>query len=181
MVPTMRESGRRGSSGALGPERRYAWGVMQMTSPRLATLALAGSLALAGCYGTTEPSFHPGDSRDILQTVMLRGIEVTDPVPGETACDDDDLVGNTLYFTARMPGEEEYRDVFVHTYREKSWDASLEEVDGCQAIYQENHPDAVITRMDIPLYRIFGADWSAELTDELTRALEEASEAGKDV
>ncbi len=79
-----------------------------------------------------------------------------------------------------MPGEEEYRDVFVHTYREKWWDASAEEVDGCQAIYEERHPESVITRMDIPLYRIFGADWSDELTDELTRALEEASEAGKE-
>ncbi len=152
---------------------------MQMTSRRLLALALAGSFVLAGCYGTTEPSFHPGDSRDILQTVMLRGIEVEGPFPGETACADDDLVGNTLYFTARLPGDEEYRDVFVHTYREKWWDRSLEEVDGCQAIYEENHPDAVITRMDIPLYRIFGSDWSEELAKELTQALEEASEAGK--
>ena len=152
-----------------------------MTPARLVALALAGSFALAGCYGTTEPSFHPGDSRDILQTVMLRGIEVTDPVPGETACDDPDLVGNTLYFTARVPGEEEYRDVYIHTYREKSWDASLEEVDGCQAVYEELNPGSVVTRMDIPLYRIFGADWSEDLTDELTRALEEASEAGKEV
>ena len=150
-----------------------------MSPRRLAALTLAGSFVVAGCYGTTEPSFHPGDSRDILQTVMLRGIEVTDPVPGETACDDHDLVGNTLYFTARMPGEEEYRDVFVHTYREKWWDASLEEVDGCQAVYEENNPEAVITRMDIPLYRIIGADWSDELGEELTQALEEASEAGK--
>lgn len=144
-------------------------------------LLLLGSTVFVGCYGTTEPSFHPGDSRDILQTVMLRGIEVTDPVPGETACDDDDLVGNTLYFTARMPGEEAFRDVFVHLYRERSWDDSLEEVDGCQAVYQANNPDAVITRMDIPLYRIFGADWSEELTEQLRRALEEAAEAGKDV
>ena len=150
-----------------------------MSPRRLAALTLAGSFVVAGCYGTTEPSFHPGDSRDILQTVMLRGIEVTDPVPGETACDDHDLVGNTLYFTARMPGEEEYRDVFVHTYRETWWDASLEEVDGCQAVYEENNPEAVITRMDIPLYRIIGADWSDELSEELTQALEEASEAGK--
>ena len=150
-----------------------------MTPRRLAALVLAGSFALTGCYGTTEPSFHPGDSRDILQTVMLRGIEVEGPYPGETACADNDLVGNTLYFTARMPGEQVYRDVFVHTYREKWWDRSLEEVDGCQAVYEENHPDAAMTRMDIPLYRIFGADWSPELTDELTQALEEASEAGK--
>lgn len=151
-----------------------------MPIPRLLALALAGSFVVVGCYGTSEPSFHPGDSRDILQTVMLRGIEVGGPFPGETACDDHDLVGNTLHFTARMPGEAEYRDVFVHTYREKWWDASLEEVDDCQAIYEADHPQAAVTRMDIPLYRIFGADWSEDLADELTRALEEASEAGKD-
>jgi len=143
-------------------------------------LSAAASLALAGCYGLTEPSFHPGDQRDILQTVMLRGIEVTDPVPGQTACDDHDLVGNSLYFTARMPGEEEYRDVYVHSYREKWWDRSLEEVDDCQDVYAAANPDAKIIRLDIPLYRILGADWSDDLAEELTKALEEASEAGAD-
>ena len=155
-----------------------------MVTPRthLRSLALttAAGFVLAGCYGTTEPSFHPGDSRDILQTVMLRGIEATTPVAGQTACDDDDLIGNALYFSARLPGEEEYRDVYVHTYREKRWDASEEEVDGCQAVYAEKYPDSEIIRIDIPLYRILGRDWSPELRDELTRALEEASEADKD-
>ena len=146
---------------------------------RLVALALAGSFAITGCYTTAEPSFHPGDRLDILQTVILRGIEVTDPVPGQTACDDHDLVGNSLYFTARMPGEEEYRDVYVHSYREKWWDRSKEEVDSCEEIYAQKHPDSEITRLDIPLYRILGADWSDELTDQLTRALEEAAEAGK--
>lgn len=160
-------------------ERRYALLVTAGTSSRCLLLAAIASLALGGCYGLSEPSFHPGDQRDILQTVMLRGIEVTDPVPGETACDDHDLVGNALYFTARMPGEEEYRDVFVHTYREKWWDRSAAEVDECQALYAAAHPDADVIRLDIPLYRVIGADWSPQLTDELTRALEEAAEAGK--
>jgi hypothetical protein len=159
--------------------RRYACEVIFTTHRRLLTLALAGVFALTGCYTTAEPSFHPGDQRDILQTIILRGIEVTDPVPGHTACDDPDLVGNSLYFTARMPDEKEYRDVYVHSYREKWWDRSEEEVDGCQATYAENHPESEITRLDIPLYRVFGADWSEELADELTRALEEASEAGR--
>jgi hypothetical protein len=150
-----------------------------MTQARLLALALASSFALAGCYGTSEPSFHPGDQRDILQTVMLRGIEVTDPVPGQTACDDHDLVGNSLFFTARLPGEEEYRDVYVHSYREKWWDRSEAEVDGCQETYAAANPDAQIIRLDIPLYRILGADWSEELADELTTALEEASRAGE--
>ena len=151
-----------------------------MNPLRLLAVVLAGSFVLAGCYSIAEPSFHPGDQRDILRIVMLRGIDVTDPVPGETACDDHDLVGNSLYFTARMPGEEEYRDVFVHSYREKWWDRSEAEVDGCEETYAAAHPDSEIVRLDIPLYRILGADWSEELTDELTKALEEASEAGKD-
>jgi hypothetical protein len=142
-------------------------------------MVATAALVLGGCYTTAEPSFHPGDQRDILQTVILRGIEVTDPVAGQTACDDEDLVGNSLYFTARMPGEQEFRDVYVHSYREKWWDRSQAEVDGCEAIYAENNPESEIIRIDIPLYRILGADWSAELTDQLTRAFEEAAEAGK--
>lgn len=177
----MSEFGVRGRSGASEPERRYACKVFLTRHRRLLALAIAGTIAMAGCYSTAEPSFHPGNQRDILQTVMLRGIEVTDPVPGQTACDDRDLVGNSLYFTARMPGEQVYRDVYVHSYREKWWERSEEEVDGCQATYAEKHPDSEIVRIDIPLYRILGADWSDELTDELTRAFEEAAEAGKGV
>ncbi len=146
----------------------------------LLPLAIAAGFAIVGCYGTTEPSFHPGDSRDILQTILLRGIVATEPVPGQTACDDHDLVGNSLYLTARMPDEEEPRDVYIHRYREKYWDRSAEEVDECQAAYAAANPGSEITRLDIPTYRIFGADWSEELTDQLTRALKEASEAGQD-
>jgi hypothetical protein len=161
--------------------QRYACAVILTTNRRVLAFALAGVFALSGCYSTAEPSFHPGSQRDVLQTIMLRGIEVTDPVPGQTACDDPELVGNSLYFTARMPGEAEYRDVYVHSYREKWWDRSEEEVDRCQATYAENHPDSEIIRLDIPLYRIVGADWSDELTDGLTRALEEAAEAGEGI
>jgi hypothetical protein len=179
MVPTMPKSGRHEVPRALASRRRYACAVFPIAHRRLLATALAISLAVAGCYSTAEPSFHPGNQRDILQALMLRGIDVTDPIPGQTACDDPDLVGNALYFTARMPGEEEYRDVYVHSYREKWWDRSKAEVDGCQEAYAQDHPGAKITRLDIPLYRVFGADWSDELTDQLTRALETAAEAGK--
>jgi hypothetical protein len=147
---------------------------------RLTALALVGSFAMAGCYGLTEPSFDPGDPRDVLHSIVMRGIVATEPIPGETACDDHDLVGNSLYLTARMPEEEEPRDVYIHMYREKWWDRSEEEVDECQATYAAAHPDSEITRLDIPTYRIFGADWSEELTEELTKALDEASRAGSD-
>ena len=159
---------------------RYACAVSLTPPIRLAALGLAVAFALGGCYSLAEPSFDPGNRRDVLQAVLLRGIVASEPVPGQTACDDHDLVGNSLYFSARMPQEQEPRDVYVHFYREKYWDRSKEEVDACQATYAAAHPGSEITRLDIPTYRIFGADWSDELTSELTKALTDASRAGLD-
>ena len=88
-------------------------------------------------------------------------------------------MGNSLYLTARMPDEEEPRDVYVHSYREKFWEESIEEVDRCMAEYAAANPGSEIGRFDIPTFRVFGADWSEALTDELIKAFEEASQAGK--
>lgn len=138
------------------------------------------TLLLAGCYSFSEPSFDPGNKRDVLLSIARRGLVVTQPVVGQTACDDPDLKANSLYLTARLPEEEEPRDVYVHTYRERSWEASLEEVDACMAEYAADHPGSRIGRLDIPTFRVFGADWSAELTEELRAAFEEAARAGVD-
>jgi len=141
-------------------------------------LASASLVLLAGCYTFSDPSFDPGDQRDMLQSIVRRGILVTEPMPGQAACADPDLVSNVLYLTARLPDEDEARDVYIHSYREKSWEGSIEEVDACQAEYAADHPGSVIRRLDIPTYRVFGADWSAKLTAELRAAFEEASQAG---
>ena len=114
----------------------------------------------------------------MLQSIVRRGVVASEPLPGETACGDPELIGNSLYLTARMPDEDEPRDVYVHTYREKSWEDSIEEVDACQTEYAAAHPGSEIKRLDIPTYRVFGADWSEELTEQLTAAFEEASQAG---
>jgi hypothetical protein len=142
-------------------------------------LALCGGLALGGCYSLAEPSFDPGNQRDVLQSIVRRGIVISEPLTGETACDDRDLVGNSTYLTARLPDEDEPRDVYVHTYRERSWEDSIEEVDRCMAEYAAANPGSHIGRFDIPTFRVFGADWSEELTEELRKAFEEASQAGR--
>lgn len=153
---------------------------MRSVAPlRLLALATAGVFIVNACYSFSEPSFDPGDQRDVLQSILRRGIITSEPLPGATACDDRDLVGNSVYLTARMPDEDEPRDVYIHTYREKFWEKSIEEVDACMAEYAAAHPGSTISRLDIPTYRVFGADWSAELTRQLTKAFEEASQAGK--
>ena len=161
-----------------GPGERYAWPVRSTVPARLVALAAVGALTVGGCYTLAEPSFDPGDHRDVLQSIVRRGVIASEPLPGETACDDPELIGNSLYLTARMPDEDEPRDIYVHTYREKSWDDSVKEVDTCQAEYAAARPGAQIRRLDIPTYRVFGADWSEELTEQLIAAFEEASQAG---
>lgn len=141
-------------------------------------MALVVPVMLSGCYTLTEPSFEPGDSRAVLAAIVRRGIVATDPLPGKTACDDPGVIGNSVYLAARLPDEDEPRDVYVHTYRARDWEASRDEVDACQAEYVAANPASEIVRLDIPTYRVFGADWSDALTRELRAALEEASQAG---
>jgi hypothetical protein len=144
----------------------------------MAPLLLLG-VTVVGCYSLAEPSLAPGDQRDVLAAMLRRGIVLDDLLPGRTACGDPDLEANALFMTARMPSDQEPRDVYVHIYRERAWEASVEEVDACQDAYASAHPGATVVRLDVPTYRVFGADWSAELTEGLRAALEEASQAGR--
>ena len=141
-------------------------------------MAVATAFVASGCYSFAQPSFKPGDPRDVFNSIVRRGIVVSEPLAGQTACDDRGMIPNTLYVTARMPDEREARDVYIHTYREKRWQESLEEVDACEAEYAAANPDAEISRLDIPTYRVFGADWSEALEHELELAFEEAAKAG---
>lgn len=142
-------------------------------------LLAALAVSAAGCYSLSEPSFTPGDQRDVLQAITRRGVIVSETMPGRAACADPDLIGNVLYLAARMPDDPEPRDVFIHAYRERSWEGSKVEVDACQAEYATERPGARIGRLDVPTWRVFGADWSDELTTELRDALQEASKAGR--
>jgi hypothetical protein len=154
--------------------------VPSLASLRRATALCVAAMLAAGCYSFSEPSFDPGNKRDVLRSIVRRGMVVSQPIVGQTACDDPALVANSLYLTARLPDEPEPRDVYIHSYREKSWESSRAEVDACQAEYAKARPGAQIVRLDIPTFRVFGADWSPELTRELRAAFEEASRAGVD-
>jgi len=145
---------------------------------KLVSAALIGSVVLAGCYSLSEPKYKPGDQRDIYNSIARRNLVVGEPLAGKTACADPEMIANTMYLTAHLPGETEPRDVYIHVYRVKTWDESKVEVDRCQAVYAEANPGSEITRIDVPTYRIFGADWSDELADELKAAFDEAAQAG---
>ena len=109
---------------------------------------------------------------------MRHGVTVDAPVPGDSACDDPGLVANALRLAVTDPGDGADRDVWLYSFRERSWAAGEAPVDACQAAFEAGHPDATVTRLDIAVYRAFGADWSTDLVDALTAAITEAADAG---
>jgi hypothetical protein len=144
---------------------------------RSLVLAVLLVLVVAGCYSLAEPSFRPGDSRDLYRSISRRVVAGT-PLVGESACDDPGLTGNAIYLTARTDADEEPRDVYIYVFRTKGWEDSKTAVDVCQAEYEAANPGSVVTRLYVPIWRTFGADWSPQLTSQLREALDEAQDAG---
>ena len=140
---------------------------------------LAAPLAIASCYNLATPSFHPGDARQVLSAITRRGVDVVTTTAGDSACPDPGLVPNSMHLVGSVASDPTQRDIWIYTFREKYWTASQALVDTCQAEFQAAHPGAVITRIDIPTYRAFGADWSTELAESVRGGLKEASDQGE--
>ena len=74
---------------------------------------------------------------------------------------DPSLIPNALHITVLDPSTETPRDVYVYSFRAKSWDASRATVDACQQAYAgEAGAGADIDRLDLLPYRLIGRDWS---------------------
>jgi hypothetical protein len=143
---------------------------------RLGLLA-AGIALLGGCYSFAQPSFHPGNNRQLL-TAIARRVVSAESMAGESACADRGLVPNALHIRATTADDPEPRDVWIYSFRSKGWETTEAAVDACQAEFVAANPDAVITRVDVPVYRAFGADWSPDLISAVQDGLEEASTMG---
>ena len=140
--------------------------------------ALAAPVVLASCYSFATPSYHPGEGRDLVAAIVRHGVTVDATVPGDSACDDPGLVANAIRLAVTDPGDGADRDVWLYSFRERSWAAGEASVDACQAAFEAAHPDATVIRLDIPVYRAFGADWSTDLAQALEAAIAEAADAG---
>jgi hypothetical protein len=160
--------------------RRYPLGVPPPCLPARAVFALlvVAALALSGCYSFAQPSFRPGEARDVVLTLALRGVEVETAVSGGSACSDPAVLGNALHLVVSMPPDPARHDLYIYTFRPRNWDGTAPAIDACQAEYAAAHPGEEVTRIDIPTYRAFGAGWPEPLQDAVRRALEDASERG---
>lgn len=134
---------------------------------------------VAGCYGSNAPTYNPGDTSTLVQDITLRGITITATVAGDSACSDPGLINNALHLYVTDPGSGRPRDVFIYTFNPKKWDASKPQVDACQQTYAQANPSAEIVRLDIPVYRVLGADWSSQLKAGIASAVTDASQSGE--
>ena len=151
-----------------------------MPGPRILRLLAPPAVALAvlaGCYNFAQPSFHPGNARQMLVAITRRGVEAETMV-GQSACADRSLIPNAIHLRATVASDPVPRDVWIYAFREKGFGATAAATDACQAEYAAANLGATITRLDIPIYRAFGADWSEELTNAVREGLVEASTKG---
>jgi hypothetical protein len=148
-----------------------------LPSPRAAVAVTLATALVAGCYNFAQPSFNPGTPRQLLLAVTRRA-EKAEAKAGESACSDPSLIANALHLTVTATDDTTPRDVWVYSFREKGWDATKTAVDACQAEYAAAHPGAAITRIDVPIYRVFGADWSPGLIEAVRDGLKEAANSG---
>ncbi|MFO1540465.1 MAG: hypothetical protein ACKOTZ_08460 [Chloroflexota bacterium] len=132
---------------------------------------------LAGCYSFAQPSFHPGNARELLVAITRRGVEAK-ALAGSSACTDPTLVANALHIRATVAADPVPRDVWVYSFRPRGWEQTQAVVDACEAEYAAANPDARIVRIDVPVSRVFGADWSPELERAVRAALDEVANAG---
>ena len=115
----------------------------------------------------------------VLRLAMAQhGISVESSVAGESACDDPGLFGNALHLRGSVAADGTVRDIYIYTFKSNKWEGSQPAVDTCQSAYQAAVDGATVTRLDIPTYRAFGADWSTDLADAIRDALAQASTAG---
>jgi hypothetical protein len=145
--------------------------------PSRAVAVMLAAPLLAGCYSFAQPSTHPGDARDLLVAITRRGV-TADAMAGESACRDPSLTNNAIHLRASVPSDPVARDVWIYQFRTRGFDDTAAVVDACQAEYAAANPDSAITRLDIPIWRAFGADWSPDLEAALRAGLTEAADMG---
>jgi hypothetical protein len=149
--------------------------------PRASVALLAigvAALAASGCYGNTTPSYNPGDITALVQSVTRHGLAISATVSGDSPCNDPTLINNALHLTVADPASGSPRDVYVYAFREKNWVATRDAWVACADAYASAHPTETVTRLEIPVYRAFGAGWSEDLRDAVNAALTDASESG---
>jgi hypothetical protein len=151
--------------------------VLRPRSLRLLALTATALIVLVGCYSFAQPSFHPGNARQMLQAITRRGVDA-EAMVGDSVCTDRSLIENAIHLRATVASDPIERDVWIYAFREKGFDATAAAVDACQAEFAAANPGAVITRLDIPIYRAFGADWSPDLEEAVREGLKEASTMG---
>jgi hypothetical protein len=142
----------------------------------VALLAFVLTCVLASaCGASPAPTANPGLSSQLVGAIARR-MTVSSVVSGDSACPDPSLIPNALHITVLDPSTETARDVYVYSFRAKSWDASAAAVDACQQAFGAGASD--VERLDLLPYRLLGRGWSQTLTDDLSAALDEASRAG---
>jgi hypothetical protein len=157
----------------------------RQASPRRArdivALALAATVLVTGCAATTivgEPSPTPTDIIGIADALRMRGVTVSGLVSGDAGCDDPDMIGAAIRFSASGVDQGTPVTARIYIFRnDRSYQKLRPAVDSCAADWVSD--PLTFEAIDVSPYVLAGqGPWGAGFRDAVRTALTEAAGGG---
>lgn len=138
-------------------------------------LALLGAaVLLAGCGVFVRPSPTAGALTDVVNSLVRRGMTVTDQVAGDPGCRDSALYSNAVRYDVQPPGDTSSYPVYVFGWKsEATFEADKAAFDACVGSYSQSVSEPVTIREHLP-WRAYGPGWPDTLGTAVEAALTEA-------
>ena len=156
-------------NGRMNPARRD---VVAPPHARQAAIVGAAAIALllAACNAGGPVQATPAPRETILDELGRRGGEITQPVSGDTGCNDQSLVANAVHFRLASREDRTPRDVYLFEFRNRAaYERAVPALDACRAVLARAGTGP-IQEVAVPPYRALGTGW----TDSTGRLLRES-------
>jgi hypothetical protein len=144
-----------------------------VTSRARRATCLAGlALALTGCGVFVAPSPSAGDTVQIVNSLVRRGMTITNQVAGDAGCGNSSLYNNAVRYDVQPGGELLTYSVYVFGWKSAAtFAADKSNFDAC--VGSAPSGEAVTTVEHLP-WRAYGRGWPDALRQAVDAALTEA-------
>jgi hypothetical protein len=138
---------------------------------RRALLAALLLPLVVACGAFTAPKPTAGDHTDIVASLVLRGMTVTNQVSGDPGCPGSPLYPNAVRYDVQPAGDPNSYSVYVFGWKsQQTFETDKPTFDACVQGHADANPGPVATSEHLP-WRAYGIGWPASLVSAVDAAL----------
>jgi len=143
---------------------------------KIASLTLAGALAVAACGGG-GPTPSPADMTGILNELANHGATLKDIVGGDAGCGDATLQANGSRLTLTLAADGRDYDVYLFRWRRAGdFSAAGRPFHLCASEFADSVGASVrVAIVEVQPWRAYGTGWSDEMHDAVQESLTAAA------